>query len=351
MYRGPAAVGCVGLAALTFYALKWDDAPDSPVSAPPPAVPATANLSGLPPPCRRRLQTFDTGRCTRRGDIGPTGEFQSCPTETEDVACVVLGRKPVALLHTMNSEVCVAVSSNALDSSVGPYAGGSGRSGPLPCRHPIQPPTPTPNEEQRFCGPTVAFRQSRTLSENFTLFGHGVPGRGGGGMASQGTGAHVFSLTSSKSDFPKQSFSILQNHNDPISRVKHVLDALCVCHGVPGVGVHPKGQPVAGSSKIEIFQADFCDILTTQDAQISHVKHGMAQYDLLRPLNCEPCNQTVCKCCATTSRDTAGTVIGLSSRCLAEGNRISTISNNSQKFTRTHLPSNCSHLNGDFKYA
>ena len=54
--------------------------------------------------------------------------------------------------------------------------------------------------------------------------------------------------------------------------------------------------------------------------------HGIARYGLLRPLDCEQCNPTVChvcQCYATTSRDTTGTVIGPSSRCLAEGNRIS----------------------------
>ena len=32
------------------------------------------------------------------------------------------------------------------------------------------------------------------------------------------------------------------------------------------------------------------DIVTTHNNQMSLVKHGMARYDLLRPLDCEPCN-------------------------------------------------------------
>jgi hypothetical protein len=70
----------------------------------------------------------------------------------------------------------------------------------------------------------------------------------------------------------------------------------------------------------------------------------MARYDLLWPLDCELCNLSVCPCCATTSRDSTGTVIGPSLRCSAEGNTISldiwmkSVEGRTADFQISHIP-------------
>ena len=64
-------------------------------------------------------------------------------------------------------------------------------------------------------------------------------------------------------------------------------------HGVPGWGpfqgtsVYPTYAVFSlDNSKMEIStETTFSDIMTTQSAQISHVKHRVVQYDLLWPLD------------------------------------------------------------------
>ena len=115
-----------------------------------------------------------------------------------------------------------------------------------------------------------------------------------GGGALKGAGAHnllmQFSgLGSSKMEiFETDFFDTLTTQNDQISYLKHVLAPLHVfftlfgCWGgggaLKGAGAHNLLMQFSGlgSSKMEIFETDFFDTLTTQNDQISYVKHVLA---------------------------------------------------------------------------
>ena len=85
--------------------------------------------------------------------------------------------------------------------------------------------------------------------------------------------------------FAKLVFDIVITYNDEICYVKHVSDPLCVFFtlfgcwggGSQGVGHNLLMQfSSLGSSKMEISETDFFDILTTQNDEISYVKHVVA---------------------------------------------------------------------------
>ena len=88
------------------------------------------------------------------------------------------------------------------------------------------------------------------------------------------------SLSSSKMEISETDFpDILTIQNDQVSSVKHVLAPLYVfftlfgCWGLPrGLGHNPLMQlSNLGSSKMKISETDFSDILTIQNDQISYV--------------------------------------------------------------------------------
>ena len=127
----------------------------------------------------------------------------------------------------------------------------------------------------------------------FTLFGCWVwVWVWGGGGLPRGLGHNLltrfYSLGSSKMDFSEtEFFDTLTIHNDQISYVKHVLAPLYVfftLFGCWGAGGLPRGLGhnllmqfySLGSSKMEISETDFFDILTIQNDQISYVKHVLA---------------------------------------------------------------------------
>ena len=86
-------------------------------------------------------------------------------------------------------------------------------------------------------------------------------------------------------------------HNDQMSQVKHVLDFLCVFFSPYGrwerVWVFCKGQVFAlpmqfstsAAQKSKFPTVIFLGVVTTHNDQISHVKHGLARCNLLRPLD------------------------------------------------------------------
>ena len=118
---------------------------------------------------------------------------------------------------------------------------------------------------------------------------------GGGGGLPRGLGRNLlmqFSrLGSSKMEISEiDFFDTLTIQSDQISHVKHVLAPFYVfftlfgCLG--GGGGLPRGLgrillmqfSRLSSSKMEISETDFFDILTIQSDQISHVKHVLAPF-------------------------------------------------------------------------
>ena len=115
---------------------------------------------------------------------------------------------------------------------------------------------------------------------------------GGGGGLPRGLGRHLlmqFSrLNSSKMEISETDFpDILTIQNDQVSSCKACFSPLFMCFspylGVGGGGL-PRGlghNPLMqlsnlGSSKMKISETDFSDILTIQNDQISYVKHVLA---------------------------------------------------------------------------
>ena len=86
--------------------------------------------------------------------------------------------------------------------------------------------------------------------------------------------------------FANHFFDIVTTYNDEICYVKHVLAPFSVVFtlfgcgggGLPrGLGHNPLVQfSRLGSSKMEISETDFFDIMTIQNDQISYVKHVLA---------------------------------------------------------------------------
>ena len=87
--------------------------------------------------------------------------------------------------------------------------------------------------------------------------------------------------------FAKHFFDIVTTYNDEICYVKHVLALLYVLFTLFGAwgGGAPKGTGAhnllmqfssLSSSKMEISETGFFDILTIQNDQISYVKHVLA---------------------------------------------------------------------------
>ena len=91
-------------------------------------------------------------------------------------------------------------------------------------------------------------------------------------------------------NFANHFFDIVTTYNDEICYLKHVLAPFyvfftlfgCVCGG--GGGGLPRGLghnllvqlSCLSSSKMEISETDFFDIMTIQNDQISYVKHVLA---------------------------------------------------------------------------
>ena len=114
--------------------------------------------------------------------------------------------------------------------------------------------------------------------------------RVGGGGLPRGPGHNLLlqfsSLGSSKMEVSETDFfDTLTIQNDQISYVKHVLAPFYVFFTFLGVGGGvPRGLghnllmqfSSLGSSKMEIFETDFFDILTIQNDQIFYIKHVLA---------------------------------------------------------------------------
>ena len=91
-------------------------------------------------------------------------------------------------------------------------------------------------------------------------------------------------------NFAKHFFDIVTTYNDEICYVKHVLAPFYVFFTLFGCGGGGGGAPRGlgrnllmqfsrlNSSKMEISETDFCDTLTIQNDQISHVKHVLAPF-------------------------------------------------------------------------
>ena len=84
--------------------------------------------------------------------------------------------------------------------------------------------------------------------------------------------------------FETDFFDIMTIQNDQMSYVKHVLAPLYVFFTLFGWGGVPRGLghnllmqfSRLSSSKMEILETDFFDIMTIQNDQISYVKHVLA---------------------------------------------------------------------------
>merc|ERR1712216_1030411 len=49
--------------------------------------------------CKRAFRRAETRSCFNRGSIGPDGDMQQVDDEVEQVLCVLVDRKPLAILH------------------------------------------------------------------------------------------------------------------------------------------------------------------------------------------------------------------------------------------------------------
>ena len=112
--------------------------------------------------------------------------------------------------------------------------------------------------------------------------------------------SHFFTLGSSKVKGSEPFFliDIVTMHNDHPSYLKHVLGGICVFFKPiwvlgAGGGVLPRGGWVhnlplrvftSGSSKIEVSETYFSDIVTTHNDHPSYIRHALGSFHVVSPL-------------------------------------------------------------------